>query len=363
MRFRCYNCAALDHQFAGGFVKHLSFAFGLCLIAAPAMAAEPARVEMIIGAENQRAAATARQWYEVLTAVGVDGLQIRQRQPGENVEVVDQGAKGAPVYRVFGVLSGRNELIVPGHRFSVRDRDGIADWLKQLREEGIDRASGAPLGPFGLTRDQLTALREDLGRPITESTVDLKPADALSWFSQQLRHELALDPAAKGALAAAEPNREELRGLSLGVGLTYIIRAAGLAVEPSGTRDGAVVLTLRTSDAQREAWPIGFKPEEKAEKLVPDIFEFLTVEIEDTAASDVLASLSDRLELPLLFDHYALARLGIDPEEVLINLPEKRMTYSMVLGKTLSQAQLKYELRVDEANRPFAWITTVRPAR
>ena len=38
------------------------------------------------------------------------------------------------------------------------------------------------------------------------------------------------------------------------------------------------------------------------------------------------------------------------------------MTYSQVLGKVLMQARLKYELRVDEADKPFVWITSVKPA-
>jgi hypothetical protein len=28
----------------------------------------------------------------------------------------------------------------------------------------------------------------------------------------------------------------------------------------------------------------------------------------------------------------------------------------------LSQAKLKYDLRVDESDKPFLWITTVKPA-
>ena len=38
------------------------------------------------------------------------------------------------------------------------------------------------------------------------------------------------------------------------------------------------------------------------------------------------------------------------------------MSYSQVLRKILSQAKLRYELRVDDADKPFLWITTVKPA-
>jgi hypothetical protein len=331
--------------------------------AVSAGAAEKARVSITIGAETPGAAATARQWYEVLTDVGVDNLQIRQREPGEDPDVANRGDKSSPDYYVFGVLSARNQLIVPGHQFSVRDRDGIAAWIKELREEGIDRASGEAQGPFGLSHEQLLGLREDLATPVTGTTVDLAPAAALTKLSTQLKHDLALDPAAKQPLKEAEPNREELQGLSTGVALAYIVRSAGLGIEPVRGRGGDVVLTVRPSDPAREAWPVGFEPEEKPEKLVADFYDFLTVQIEDTALTDVLGSLSERLKLPMLFDHYALALHGIDPATTSINLPEKRMSYSMVLNKSLAQAKLKYELRVDEANRPFVWITTQAPAR
>lgn len=335
----------------------------MLLVAAPVVAAEKARVELTIGAETVAVAAAAQQWYEILTDAGVDGLQIRQRKPGEAPEAVDQGTKSSPDYRIYGVLTARNELVVPGHRFSARDRQRIANWLQQLREEGLDRAGGAANGPFGLTAEQLVALREDFSRPVRQSTVEITPADALPSFAGLLRHEVALEPTSKRALLEAEVNRDELQGLSVGVALTYVVRSAGLAVVPTRSRQGDIVLAVRTADPARESWPVGFEPEDKAEKLVPDIYEFLTVEIEDTTATDVLASLVDRLKLPMLFDHYALARQGIDLSNVKINLPEKRMTYSMVLGKSLAQAKLKYELRVDEANRPFAWITTAQPAR
>lgn len=335
----------------------------LGLVASALAAAEPARIEMTIGADTRSAAATAQQWLEILTDAGVDGLRIRQREPGETPEVKNLGDDSAPDYRVFGVLTGRNELIVPGHTFTSRNRDAIAEWLKQLREEGIDRAAGAPEGPFGLTPKQLQELRDDLAAPVTVTTVDLTATEALTRLTTGLKHDVALDPASKRALAEAEPNREELSGLATGTSLAYLVRSAGLGMEPVRGGRGEVVLTVRPADRAKEVWPVGFEPEEKPEKLVPDFYEFLTVEIEDTSVADVLASLQDRLKLPMLYDHYALALHGVDPAAAKVNLPEKRMTYSMILSKSLAQAKLKYELRVDEANRPFAWITTQAPVR
>ena len=45
------------------------------------------------------------------------------------------------------------------------------------------------------------------------------------------------------------------------------------------------------------------------------------------------------------------------------DVPDGRMSYSQTLRRVLSQAKMKYDLRVDEAEKPFLWITTVKPVR
>ena len=78
--------------------------------------------------------------------------------------------------------------------------------------------------------------------------------------------------------------------------------------------------------------------------------------------AEALAAIAGRLKAPLVFDAAALGVHGIDPATVQAEVPQKRMTYSQILGKVLMQARLKYELRVDETDKPFLWITSVKPA-
>ncbi len=58
-----------------------------------------------------------------------------------------------------------------------------------------------------------------------------------------------------------------------------------------------------------------------------------------------------------------LALHGVDPETIPAELPSKRISYSQTLGRVLGQAKLKYELRVDEAEQPFLWVTTFKPVK
>ncbi len=44
-----------------------------------------------------------------------------------------------------------------------------------------------------------------------------------------------------------------------------------------------------------------------------------------------------------------------------MNAAQTRTTHNRLLGKVLSQAKLKYEVRVDEAGNPLLWVTTLKP--
>ena len=77
---------------------------------------------------------------------------------------------------------------------------------------------------------------------------------------------------------------------------------------------------------------------------------------------EALAAIEGRLKVPFLYDRNAMALYEIDPAAVEASVPEKRMSYSLVLRRVLSQAKLEYELRVDEADKPFVWITSIKPA-
>ncbi|MGD9647552.1 MAG: hypothetical protein AB7U73_17690, partial [Pirellulales bacterium] len=95
-------------------------------------------------------------------------------------------------------------------------------------------------------------------------------------------------------------------------------------------------------------------------ELVPKLFEFLNVEIDGISVGEAVANIAPRLEVPVLYDRAALARHDIDVNSVDAAIPAKRTSYSLLLNRLLFQARLKYELRVDDGNRPFVWITTIK---
>jgi hypothetical protein len=61
--------------------------------------------------------------------------------------------------------------------------------------------------------------------------------------------------------------------------------------------------------------------------------------------------------VPLLIDRAALVREGIDPNRTRVSMPQMRTTYSLALRQLLFPVKMKFDVRRDEAGRPFLWIT------
>ena len=93
---------------------------------------------------------------------------------------------------------------------------------------------------------------------------------------------------------------------------------------------------------------------------VPQLYEYLTVEIKATALSEAIRAIQSRVETPFLFDHNGLAREQIDLKSVNVSYPKRRVQYLRVLDQVLFQAKLKSEIRLDEAGTAFLWISPRR---
>lgn len=302
----------------------------------------------------------SQQWYKTLTSLGISGLRIRQANSGDEAGIEQQGTESAPRYRVVGILAADNVLHLPGGKFKPSDTDRLRKWLARVGDEGAEGVTERRTA-FGLTPRQLSELQEDLKRPVRFATAGVAADKVVARIAKGLKLPLVDDAAARGELAAVKVS-DELQGLSSGTALAVVLRPAGLALLPERPAGGELQLRMIAARAGVESWPIGWKTKTGADKPLAEMFEFLNVEIKETSVAEAIAAIQARVKAPFLFDSAALARHGIDPTAVQADVPEKRMTYSQILGKVLMQARLKYELRVDDADKPFVWITTVKPA-
>jgi len=330
-----------------------------------ALATAAPRVEMTIGTERNQPVSASQQWYRALTDLGVDSLRIRSRRPGEEPQIEEQSSKrpgdAARIYIVTGVLDDRGQLHLPGGKFTIRDTGRLKAWLAKLRAGGESAVTGRGTTAFGMSAEQLALVQEDLATPLGFSTVDMSPAEVIEKARGQLRYKLSMEAAASALLQNIESSPDELRGLSTGTALAHVTRGAGLALAPTPPRDGLPAYEVRRASSKQTAWPVGWEPKQRATELAPRLYEILTVELDDIPVAQVTDAIGQRVELPVLYDRFACRRHGIDPSTVRVSVPEKRTSYSVALRLALGQARMKSELRVDDAGRPFLWVTTFKP--
>lgn len=338
---------------------HLRAVLLLSLLASTRLGAAEAGVDLEVATESGLALEAPAQWMKVLQDLPWESLRLRAARGGDAPRVQPSGGEPPTRYRVLGVLRTDNRLYLPGGKFRLQDKAGLRRWLSDLqsgRSPQEPRADGA----FGLRQQTLVQVFDALVPPVTQATKGQPAAQVVRQIGAGLKMKLDIDAAAGEALRAADPVAEELAGLSAGTALAAVLRVHGLALLPSD-EGGDVRLRVVTGRQADQAWPVGWPPDTGARETLPKLFEFLQVEIARTPLDQALAALQARLQVPFLVDHNALASQQIRLHEVQVSFPAKRSFYQRILDRVLYQAGLEAHLRVDEAKRPFIWITTVKP--
>jgi hypothetical protein len=326
------------------------------LAASPLLAA--GRVELeLVGDSRGGAALGFQQWMQALSRAGIKNFRIRTAQSGDTAKIDVQGTDQSPVYLVTGLITSQDEIVVPGGRFKRGNAAGLARWLDDLAEHGPPNRREAK-SAFGLTAKQLERVHDDLARPVGFSTAGMTPGAAL----EKIARRLSLPVELAGDLPARSDEKiaEELSGLSCGTALACLLRPAGFCLVPRQTGRGLVYAVAEARLGQ-EVWPVGWPPEKPPIEALPSLFEFHNVNVQNVPAAKLLDTISAMLKVPVLMDHNALARHGIDPTKAMVAMPQAKTTYGLALRKLLFKAGLKFEVRVDEAGKPFLWVSTVKP--
>jgi hypothetical protein len=337
--------------FFSGFVAILT------VVAAGSARAGAGRVELTIVGEPQ-AAVDFHQWMAVLVRAGVSNVRFRNAGPADQVGIEIQGSSERPLYLVTGVLSSRGELVLPGGRFGRGDAGQIGQWLKDLAANGPPEQRETK-SAFGLTAKQLQLVHDDLAQLVGFSTQGVARGEVVQRIGRRLHFSIEIDRRQQEALGR-DPVVEQLSGLTCGTALACVLRPSGLGLAP---RPSGPSVSYSIADARQagQIWPIGWPAEKSPHDVLPSLYEFHNVNIQGVTAAKAISAIGQRLKAPLLMDHNAMARHGIDPEKVVVGFPASHTTYSLILQKVLFKAGLKEELRVDEAGNPFLWVTSVKP--
>lgn len=329
----------------------------LCLNNQTASAQQP-RVELELIMEQGFPPQNAHDWMRAMERVGADGLRIRAAQLGDGIGIKNVGSDRSPRYKVYGMLTSDNRMMLQGGVFRMSDIAGIKGYLDTLREEGLDGLLGEKMA-FGLTARQLVAVHEDLGKAIRIGTQSNNVEDVIQQLERQLATPLHIDRGARGGLGEGAPIKEELRGMTIGTGLAAMLRPLGLVLVPM--KDGAnVQLIVMDSRDAEEHWPIGWPLEDAPLQAAPQLFEDLPVEIR-VSLEEALDAIQPLVKIPFVYDQNAMARHGIELSEVEVEA-NGRMSYFRLIKRLLSQTRpsMKAEIRTDEAGKAFLWITTSR---
>ncbi len=352
------EAAVLPHRILEGPMRLILSFVALTPLLFPfsALAAGVVQVELV--AEGPAAQMASQQWARALDRAGIRSVRIRAARPADQVGVSTRGTPASPLYVVTGVILSASELQMPPGRFRQGDLARLAAWLDDLAQQGTPETR-EPVGAFGLTKAQLEVVTRELMKPVSFSTRGLARAEAVERVLRLISVPLRMESDSLQALGT-DAVADELTGLASGTALACLLRPPGFSLVPS--MDGPqVVLRAVRSQAGLEVWPIGFEPDQPLSDVLPTLYEFRDVNIEGVSAQVVIEALTKQLNTPMLLDHNALARHGIDPTEKMVSLPHSRTTYSLALRRILFQAGLKFEVRVDDAGAPLIWITTIKP--
>jgi hypothetical protein len=328
----------------------------LLLFLSTADAATKGQVELEILGDTQLGAGMAfQEWSRALAAAGVQKFRLRGGQDGDKTGIEIGGTEKMPVYKVTALLLPGDVLAVPGARFRRGDCKQLAAWLDDLAKRGPPEKRER-VSAFGLTGSQLAKVNADLSKVVGFTTKGMTRADAVQKITGQLGLTLAID----GKLTDGDDKiEEELSGLSCGTALACILRPIGFCMVPHESGE-TLAYTVKKAELDKEVWPIGW-PAENGPKVLPSIYELHNVNISNVAAEKVLSAIGKQLNVPVLYDHNAMARHGIELDKAFLTHPQAKTSYSIALRKMLGKAGLKFELRVDEAGKPFLWVSTMKP--
>ncbi len=319
------------------------------------------RVEIEIIMESRFPSTPQQKWATMLRQAGFSDVRFRSARQGDAGGIKRSGTEQSPIFYVKAILTSRDQLRFPGATFRITDRALIAKWVEKLAGDGIDGLT-AKTGAFGLTSKQLLDLHKKLAVPISVKTQGRRCGEVATEIARSLLVDVVVDATARQGMASDEVVAEEMTGVSGGTALAASLRPLGLVAVPNRQIGGKVRLTIKDARQAKESWPVGWPTEKPLLETLPEMFDFLNVEIENFKLSDALNAIQKRLKIPFLYDHNSMARHGVNPAEVMVTLPKGRSYYKRIIDRMLAQArpQLRSEIRTDEAGQPFLWITTVK---
>jgi len=324
-----------------------------CVLTIPTVVWAALPIDLEVATEPGTPISAPQEWARLLGRMNLGSVRLRGVRSGERPKLEAKNLGKTTRYHLLAILNSRNELVLPERRFRVGDRKALQKYLEQLPAQAAYNAEDR--GRFGLTEKQFRLVFSELSQPVGFSTVAKRASDVFARLEKKL--SVGVVHARNGALRNSKPLTAELRKLSTGTALAFVLRRDGLALYPEQLPDGPLRLSIEPYDSQRESWPIGWKPAVSSRRSAPHLYETRNIKINSLTLAQALTALQPPIKIPVLLDDWILRRHEIDPSKIQVSHPQKRTFLKSAVGKLLSQARLAEELRVDELDQPFLWVT------
>ena len=325
--------------------------------AAVAQAALPIDIE--VAAEAGSPFGAMQEWGKLLNGMDLARVRLRGANGGDEPSLTSTGEGESQRFKLVGILNRRDQLELPGGKFGFSDRAKLQTYFESLPERSANQ--GVERGIFNLTKQQFEQVYEELSTPVATSTKGKAPEAIVASLKEGLKIPLEIDASARAALRAAKPLNGELQGMTTGSAIAIALRPAELTMLPEQKLGQPLQLRVVKAGAGVRGWPAGWRPAEAARVLVPAMYRFTNIEIKGFTLDEALTALGPHMEVPLLFDERVLAARSIDPAKIDVNVPRGKTYIRRAVDRALSQGRLAGELRVDEAEKPFYWITQFGP--
>ncbi len=318
------------------------------------------KFELLLSRERTNGLA-GQQWAEIFRQLNVP---VRVRQPLFNDKSGIEQQTFGTTRRVTatGLLDHGGDIVFPDRRFSRNDVGKLREWIEELKTYG---AQGAPTGQplWGMTQAEFDVLHAAMQKPVETATRDLDLTAAIVAIELPEKYPLKFTEAAKTQIGPVDDIaavKNDVTGFAKGTAFALLLREYGVAFAPKRLPDESVILQVETAEEIDRAWPIGWDPDSlglSRLQLARDFFLPATIEIDKMTMTQMLDECRKTTKLPVLVDGLALDSLNYDFNRIVVDYPRRRTSWSLALRTLVGKLQLTQELRVDENNKPFVWIT------
>jgi len=263
---------------------------------------------------------------------------------------------------VTATLGRAGNIVYPGKSFSLSDPDKLGDWIEELKEFGAQgKPEGQPL--WGLSELEFEKLHRELNGRVEQSTAGKSLLEAIKSLELTATYPVEVSEEVRDALerrGKAAVVENDVSGLAKGTALALMLREFGLTFAPERQPNESISLRIDTIDRMPKAWPIGWDPQSlklNRLQLARELYVPTVLEVDQMTMTAMLEKLEEKTEIPVFVDGLALKSAQVDFDRVIVQFPRKRSSWSLCLRTLVSKLHLTQELRVDENNQPFVWIT------